>query len=71
MVPPEKKGARLVLERRLLAIYEQGKVCASSIGDSIRNRPNAAATLLIAPVAVEAAQALHVSPIAFAMTVVI
>ena len=32
---------------------------------------NAATTLLIAPVAIEAAQALHVSPIAFAMTVVI
>jgi di/tricarboxylate transporter len=32
---------------------------------------NAATTLLIAPVAIEAAQTLHVSPVAFAMTVVI
>lgn len=32
---------------------------------------NAATTMLIAPVAIEAAQALHVSPVAFAMTVVI
>jgi di/tricarboxylate transporter len=31
--------------------------------------PNAATALLIAPVAIEAAQALHVSPEAFAMTV--